>query len=315
VICARDQECEGGERGALFDCFGSRCGVWVTTEEGSAQSMVETTRERLLDLHRRFTRFDPHSELSMLNEDPRERVPVSSTMVRFIAAAVNAAEMTGGLVDPTLVSEIEHAGYRSHLERGIAPQLLLRSAPPRHPAAPRDIGGWRQIRVEEDDLVVERPVGVRLDSGGIAKGLFADLAGEALAAVRSFGIDCAGDQRFGGQGGLRRLINVQSPFDERVLHSYDLSEGAAATSGISKRSWLDDRGCPAHHLLDPATGRPAFTGIVQATALAPNAVEAEIRAKAAILSGPERAERWLIHGGIVVYEDGTFTVIEPPAPS
>ena len=46
---------------------------------------------------------------------------------------------------------------------------------------------------------------------------------------------------------------------------------------------------PAHHLLDPATGRPAFTGVVQATALAPTALEAEIRAKAAVLGGPDGA--------------------------
>ena len=55
-------------------------------------------------------------------------------------------------------------------------------------------------------------------------------------------------------------------------------------AGSAARSWLDARGRPAHHLLDPATGRPAFTGVVQATALAPTALEAEWRAKAAVLS-------------------------------
>jgi thiamine biosynthesis lipoprotein len=36
---------------------------------------------------------------------------------------------------------------------------------------------------------------------------------------------------------------------------------------------------PAHHLLDPATRRPAYTGVVQATALAPTALEGEALAK------------------------------------
>jgi len=88
-----------------------------------------------------------------------------------------------------------------------------------------------------------------------------------------------------------------------------LRDGANSTRGISRRRWLDDRGFPAHHLLDASTGRPAFTGVVQATALAPSALEAEVRAKAALLSGPERASDWLPHGGVIVYEDGDFSVL------
>ncbi len=87
-----------------------------------------------------------------------------------------------------------------------------------------------------------------------------------------------------------------------------------ATSGIGRRSWLDGRGRPAHHLLDPATGRPAYTGVVQVTALAPTALEAEIRAKAAILAGPDRAREWLPDGGVVVYDDCTAEVLPPAGP-
>ena len=82
-----------------------------------------------------------------------------------------------------------------------------------------------------------------------------------------------------------------------------------ATSGISRRSWLDARGRPAHHLLDPATGRPAFTGVVQATALAPTALEAELLAKAAVLGGPDAAAGWLPYGGVVVRDDGGHEVV------
>jgi len=65
----------------------------------------------------------------------------------------------------------------------------------------------------------------------------------------------------------------------------------------------------AHHLLDPSTGRPAFTGVVQATALAPTALEAELRAKCAVLSGPEAAPSCLPDGGLLVLDDGTHHLI------
>jgi thiamine biosynthesis lipoprotein len=101
---------------------------------------------------------------------------------------------------------------------------------------------------------------------------------------------------------------VASPFGGPGLHTYELADCAVATSGIGRRSWIDAGGRPAHHLLDPSTGAPAFTGVVQATAIAPTAVEAEIRAKAAVLSGPDAGPDWLAHGGVLVFDDGSHTL-------
>jgi thiamine biosynthesis lipoprotein len=136
------------------------------------------------------------------------------------------------------------------------------------------------------------------------------LAG-VLGAHPSFAVDAAGDVRFGGAARWRRPVRVVSPFDGSLLHVFELVAGAAATSGIGRRSWLDDDGRPAHHLLDPATGRPAFTGVVQVTALASTGVEAETRSKAALLCGPSRALDWLVDGGLVVLDDGRIQVREP----
>ena len=131
-----------------------------------------------------------------------------------------------------------------------------------------------------------------------------------MVSHASFAIDCAGDLRLGGAAGLPRPVQVASPFDRAILHTLELTGGGVATSGIGRRSWLDARGAPAHHLLDPATGRPAFTGVVQVTALPPTAVEAEMRSKAALLSGPDAAAGWLRHGGVVVLDDGGHVVID-----
>ncbi|HEX2180268.1 MAG TPA: hypothetical protein VHL54_12265 [Actinomycetota bacterium] len=52
-------------------------------------------------------------------------------------------------------------------------------------------------------------------------------------------------------------------------------------------------------------------GAAQVSALAPTAVEGEVLAKAAVLSGPTKAESWLPHGGVIVYDDGSHRVVEP----
>src|SRR5689334_4622741 len=146
---------------------------------------------------------------------------------------------------------------------------------------------------------VTRPPGVRIDSGGIAKGLFADLVASRLAVFDAFAVDCGGDLRVGGRRALPRTVCVDDPRGGGCMHEFELVAGGIATSGIGRRAWLDATGRHAHHLLDPGTGRPAFTGIVQATALAPTALEAEALAKAALLSGPGGARGWLPHGGLI----------------
>jgi thiamine biosynthesis lipoprotein len=298
------------EASASFSCFGSTCAVFVMGS--GASEAVDTSRARLVAWHERFTRFDARSELSRLNADPRREVRVSSIMALFVHAVGEAARSTGGLVDATLLGELETSGYRTDLVTSVPLASALASAPARRPAAPLATRRWSEVTVDLEWCSVTRPPGLRLDSGGLAKGVLADVLGERLATHASYAVDAAGDLRVGGAGGRARPVQVASPFDGSTLHTLRLAVAGVATSGIGRRSWLNGHGEPAHHLLDPATGRPAYTGVVQATALAPTALEAEIRAKAAVLSGPDGAPRWLRHGGVVVLEDGSQRVIDVP---
>jgi FAD:protein FMN transferase len=292
-----------------FPCFGGTCVVVVQGRgpAGSPSEAAARARRRLEHWHRQFSRFESSSELSTLNADPHETVSVSPMMARFVRAAVRAAAMTGGLVDPTMVSEIERAGYGESLTPGTGQSVIQ----PPIAAQPRRTARWHEIHVDQAAGTVSRPPGVRLDSGGIAKGLFGDVLATVLAGHGGFAVAAAGDVRFGGLDKLPRAIQVESPFDDSILHTFELVEGAVATSGTSKRSWLNADGRLAHHLLDPATGTPAFTGLVQVTALAPTGVEAEALSKAALLSGPERAAGWLTYGGVIVNEHHNVEIIDP----
>jgi FAD:protein FMN transferase len=307
----------GSEHIERFDCFGARCSVLVSGCDGqrTAREAALDARRSLQAWHRRFSRFEPGSELSLLNADPRRDVPASELMVRLAAAVRVAGELSGGLVDATLIDQIESAGYASDLGQPLPLTSALALAPQRAPAGAAIAAGWREVRArcggDDGAGIVTRPPGVKIDGGGLAKGLFADVLADRLARHASFAVECAGDVAIGGAAGAKRAVHVQSPFDESTLHTYDPTRTCVATSGIGRRSWLDRRGRPAHHLLDPATGEPAFTGIVQATALAPTALEAEIRAKSALLAGPRAAHVHLPHGGVIVFDHGSHRVIEP----
>jgi thiamine biosynthesis lipoprotein len=307
----------GRELERRCECFGSTAGVLIGVPRAPGardpQLQALAIEASLGAAHRELTRFEPESELSRLNRDPETTVAVTGLLASFAAAAAWAARRSKGLVDATVIDAVEAAGYRES-RRDRAPADLteaLTMAPERRPARPRDPSPWAGIDVDPASGRVTRPPGLRLDSGGIAKGLLADRCAEALAGYSSFAIDCAGDLRIGGADRLERRLEVSDPFSGESVLTFGLTEGAVATSGLRRRIWRQGD-VFSHHLIDPGRGTPAWTGLVQATAVAPTALEAETLAKAALLSGPTGAGAWLGRWGGVVFDDhGAATAYGP----
>lgn len=300
-----------------FELFGSEVRLLVGAPVDASLPVPELTAiavEAFLRMvERRLTRFDPASELSQLNRGPRSEALVSPLLARAVGVALAAAAASDGLVDPVVLDALERSGYRrSRAGRRAGPLAeALAWAPARAPAGPARVEAWRSVEVCSDPPRVRREPGVRLDLGGSGKGLAADLAAERLAGYESFVIDAGGDVRLGGERPPVRLVEVGNPFGEIPCHRFELAAGAVATSGLRTRVWREGDGF-AHHLIDPATGRPAWTGVVQATAVAATAVAAETRAKAALLAGPKRGRELLAPGGGALVLDGGE--VEPVGP-
>ena len=272
-----------------FDCFG---GIVTLSASGPCAADVRTAlgfaRRLALDVHQRLTRYEPSSELSRLNADSRSTVPAGALLRRFARAVQWAGTTSGGLVDATCSPPGVPSRWPAH----------------RDPVA---AGGWRHVHAGHAHIM--RPPGVHLDSGGLAKGMAADLMAAALAGCATWMVDCRGDLRLGGTSGRERDVNVDDPFAAGgVVHTLRIRRGAIATSGITRRAWAG-----GHHLTDPRTGRPADTGLVQVTALADTGLQAEVRGKAALLAGPEAAPGHLPAGGVLVTAGGEPLLV-PPVP-
>ena len=103
---------------------------------------------------------------------------------------------------------------------------------------------------------------------------------------------------------MPRDVHIRHPLSDEIAHRFTVTTGAVATSGLQTRVWHTEHGF-AHHLIDPARGAPAWTGVIQATALAPTALEAETLAKTALLRGPHAGLGVLArHGGALILDDG-----------
>jgi thiamine biosynthesis lipoprotein len=303
-----------------FDAMGTTIRFWIAPEAGHAAQAAFSAGETLIRaFDRRLSRFRPDSELCALNADPRETIEVSSMTARFVDAAIETARLTGGMIDPTLIEDVEDLGYRESRAglTGAPLSEALVHAPDPSPATADTAARWREFSVDMEALTVTRTPGLRLDSGGCGKGLSADLVAaiwsKLLEPGTGFIVDCGGDMRVG------KLDESSEPYEIEVdagpqavgTLPIPLRSGGIATSGIGSRIWRTDDGF-AHHLIDPGTGKPAWTGVASATALGPTALIAESIAKLALLSGPEGARELLaLHGGVFVEFDGTVIELSP----
>ena len=148
------------------------------------------------------------------------------------------------------------------------------------------------------------------DQPSSSRVLVHDLLAAQLKRHGRCAVDCGGDLRVAAGRGAPWEVRVRHPLTGEIAHTLHVRSGGVATSGIDARAWERKHGDFGHHLIDPATGTPAWTGLITVTALAPTAVEAEALAKAALLSGPADGRGLLAagHGGVLVHDDGA---VEP----
>ena len=187
----------GRERELRLQLFGTDVrvllGIPVAARALPTEVALERTAAELGRIHRALTRFGADSELRRLNSDPAAVVAVSPLLHTALDSALWAARRTNGLVDPTLAPEIERAGYADS-RAGLSPASLseaLAAAPPRRIARASHAARWKTVRIETGS--VARAPGVRIELGGTAKGLAADLCAARLGGYSSFAVDVGGD--------------------------------------------------------------------------------------------------------------------------
>ena len=261
---------------ARFPAMGTDVHVVVV---GGSLDHLDTARELVDDLERRWSRFRPDSEISRLNEAGGRPVRVSAETLAMVRLALEGARITDGRFDPTVLGAVLRAGYDRSFER------LTDTS--RNGHSNLDFG-FARIVVDEAASTVTLPSGVGFDPGGIGKGYAADLLVRELLSRGAAGV-CAnvgGDLRVEGQAPESGpwAVAVQHPFRGRPAGMIGLRSGAVATSSRVRRAWgpKDDR---RHHLIDPATGLPARTGLAAATVIAAEGWQAEVVAKAAFVAG------------------------------
>jgi FAD:protein FMN transferase len=296
---------------ATLEAFGSSALVAVT--EAAALDTARTVVERVVaEFDLACSRFRDDSELAAVNAAAGEPVEVGPVLLDAVSAALRAARLTGGDVDPTVGQALISLGYDRDFALlsggggggdGAAPARVLGSVP-----------GWRTVTVNPSRRTVRVAEGVSLDLGATAKALAADRAAEAASAAAGCGVlvSFGGDLAIAGpapsDGWLVRVTDDHRSGFDAPGQWISLGSGGLATSSTTVRRWKTGSG-PAHHLIDPTTGRSADSAWRTVSVCAGNCLDANIASTASIIRGA-RAPAWLEERGLpsrLVGTDGVAT--------
>ncbi|MCU1400393.1 MAG: thiamine biosynthesis lipoprotein ApbE [Acidimicrobiales bacterium] len=300
-----------------FRAMGSRAHIIVT---GGDSAMLDRATDRVEQLESRWSRFRADSEVSRLNASNGEFCAVSADTALMIERAIELWRLTGASVDPLVLAAVIEAGY----DRSFETLTELRS----RASGARIAEPWTMIACTDIDIDadasgafgdadpgprVRLPRGATFDPGGIGKGLAADMiVGELIVGgAEGACVNLGGDLRVDGTGpdGAAWDIGIDHPWTGASMVVVHLRDGGIATSSTLKRTWTvgQDR---RHHLIDPSTGSPSTTDLVQATVVAGQAWVAEGLAKAVLLRGADHPFDVLPAGieAIAVDRDGRVLV-------
>jgi FAD:protein FMN transferase len=290
-----------------LDAFGGVAVVAVADASALSRAADVVTRT-VADFDRACSRFRPDSELSAVNAASGAPVRVGPVLLDAVTAALRAARLTGGDVDPTVGEALIALGY----DRDFDSLLSGDDAAPVWARVLAAVPGWRTVGVDHERSTIRVAPGVRLDLGATAKALAADRAAAEAFAAAGCGVlvSFSGDLAIAGPApvdGWRVRVTddhragVDSPGQWIVLHS-----GGLATSSTFVRRWETAFG-EAHHLVDPSTGLPADSVWRTASVTAGSCLDANIASTAAIVRGAEAAT-WLEALALpsrLVHVDGT----------
>lgn len=355
----------GGETGAGETAGTTAAATWRAL--GTQIRVVVTEPRRLAEAERMLaadvaaldtacSRFRPDSEIRSLTgsvaggtKGPCLKTEVSPLLAQAIAAALRAARLTDGDVDPTVGAAMSAAGYDrdfSLLTPASPPDEHTRHEHARHEHArhehtghehtrhagngrrtgklsTRAVPGWQNVHL--DGRLLTMPADVQLDLGATAKAWAADRSARRIANELDCGVlvSMGGDIAVAGtpprDGWRIRVQDVTGDPEAAPVGPYALiaiHSGGLATSSTTARRWRRG-GDVLHHILDPRTGGPAEIVWRTVSVTAGTCADANAASTAAIIRG-RAAMTWLtshnLPARLVDSKGAVFTVAGWPAP-
>lgn len=256
----------------------------ITVYRRADENALQKAVRHVLELDGRLSVFKPDSEASRINiAAGKGAVPISPDTFTLLQTAKKFSVLSGGAFSVT--SRPLTALWAIGSSRTALPEKA-------------EIEKTRLL-VNDEDLILDEPDlrvmlkrrGQAIDLGGIAKGFAADEARRVLAenGVSNAVINLGGTVIAMGEP---ITVGIQHPGKDTgiPMGGLRLQNRAAVTSGNYER-YKKIGGALYHHILDPASGAPAASGLCSVTVIGESAAELDALSTAMFVLGAEKGER------------------------
>ena len=277
-----DASCAAEEASEEFFAMDTKMTVKVYGE--GAPEAAREAKERLLALDALWSATREGSDVARLNGGAGESVALAPETMRLLRLSAAVREETTGALDVTLLPLLKLWGFSGGVHRVPTAEEI---------DAARALTGAGKLKLDEAAGTARLEKGSSVELGAVAKGYAGELVAAELKSrgVRSALLDLGGNIEAVGmrEDGTPWRVGIRNPFGGALLGTVEVADAAVVTSAIDQRFFTDEAGNRYWHILDPATGAPAASGLASATVIAKSGGRADALSTALFVMGAERA--------------------------
>lgn len=262
----------------------------VTAYGKNAKKAVDASIEEIKRLDALLSTGDEDSEIAKLNVN--KSATLSEDGGYLVQRGIELSTMTDGAFDIAIYPVMQEWGFPTK-DFKVPDDATLKELLKLADVSKIDYDNKsREISFED--------AGMEIDLGGIAKGY---TSSRIMDIFKEYDVD-SGLVNLGGNvqtyrtktDGSKWRVAVQSPEDEsQYIGVVDVSDKAVITSGGYERYFEQD-GKIYHHIIDPATGYPAESGLKSVTIVSDDGTLADGLSTSLFIMGKDKAcEFWKAH--------------------
>ncbi|MBQ7567112.1 MAG: FAD:protein FMN transferase [Oscillospiraceae bacterium] len=247
---------------------------------GADDALLREAADCVNDLDARLSVTREDSEIARLNREGH--VSLSPDTAALLSDALAVCERTHGALDVTVYPVVRAWGFTTGEYRVPSDAELDKLLP---------LVDYRAVSLDGGEVTL--PQGAMIDLGSVAKGY----AGDRIAAllreggVRSALLSLGGNIQTVGHkpDGSDWRIAVRAPQGDGYLGVAEVADKAVVTSGGYERYFVDENGETRWHIMDPATGMPAKSGLVSVTVVGDEGLTCDALSTALFTMGLDKA--------------------------
>lgn len=275
------------------------------TVYGATEELMQSAENRVSQLEALFSVTDVNSEIYALNRTGTSAL--SDDTATLLQQALSLCSRTDGALDISIYPIVRAWGFTTGTYQ--IPSTEERSAL---------LENVDYTKVTLQDQTASIPIGMEIDLGSVAKGYTGDVLSALLksSGVTSALLNLGGNvQALGSKpDGSPWRVAVQNPEGDGYLGVLELTDQAAITSGGYERYFVGEDGQTYWHIIDPATGTSAHSGLISVTIVGNSGLTCDALSTSLFIMGAQKAEEFWRKSddfeAIWVSEDGSVSITE-----